>query len=390
MGAQLRTTHAMVGDRRDMRRTLARLWWAGVDAVRGDRCTAAALRDQRIARPDGVIAVGKAAAAMAEAAAEAFGTGTRSLIVTKHGHTAGHVVPGSSTVIEAGHPVPDANSLEAGAALARFVGEMDAGSHLLVLVSGGASALAELPVDGGLEALATENARMLAAGWDIHRMNAHRITLSQIKGGKLLSRFGGAKISVLAMSDVEGDEIGVIGSGIGSVPKDAQFTHETHIIASNAIARAAVADAATEEGLSVIESDECLYCDVRDAAAEVARRVLAKPAGLAIFGGEPTVLLPANPGRGGRNQALALELARAISGRDDIVGLVAGTDGSDGPTGDAGGFADGTLWGDGADEALTGADAGSYLAGHGALFTTGPTGTNVMDLALVAIGSGRP
>jgi hydroxypyruvate reductase len=94
------------------------------------------------------------------------------------------------------------------------------------------------------------------------------------------------------------------------------------------------------------------------------------------------VILPPDPGTGGRNQALALEIAREIRGCDRIAVLVAGTDGSDGPTTAAGGLVDGSTWQDAGAGALCRADSGSFLRARGALFTTGPTGTNVMDLII--------
>jgi glycerate 2-kinase len=103
-----------------------------------------------------------------------------------------------------------------------------------------------------------------------------------------------------------------------------------------------------------------------------------------VLGGEPTVVLPENPGRGGRNQALALALAQQIAGVDGLHVVVGGTDGSDGPTDAAGAIVDGTTWGPGANEALARADSGTWLDRRGALLVTGPTGTNVMDL-LVAV-----
>jgi len=109
------------------------------------------------------------------------------------------------------------------------------------------------------------------------------------------------------------------------------------------------------------------------------------PPGLYIYGGEPTVVLPKEPGQGGRNQALGLELARLFRDEDGISGLVAGTDGSDGPTNAAGAFLDGDSFDakPGADEALLRANSGAFLAETGDQIVTGPTGTNVMDLALL-------
>lgn len=367
----------------DARLLLTRLWWAGVDAVRGDRCTQTALEEAKLHKPDTIIAVGKAACAMAVAAYDHFDDNTPGLIVTKYGHAQDVELPPSAEVIESAHPVPDAQSLIAGQQLIEMVEKQPPGSHLLFLVSGGASALAEAPIDGlTLDDIIAKNTQLLASGQDIHAMNKSRIETSQIKGGKLLARFRGSHVTVMAMSDVEGDAMGIIGSGIGDLPKGCSFTGTAQIVASNAIARAAVAQKAQELGVEVCLNEETLYEKVEEVAPRIGAALKAGSHGLYIWGGEPTVRLPENPGRGGRNQALALTVAREIVGDDNTVALVAGTDGSDGPTQDAGGFADGVLWGRRAAEALAAADSGTYLAAHDALFTCGPTGTNVMDLAL--------
>jgi len=108
--------------------------------------------------------------------------------------------------------------------------------------------------------------------------------------------------------------------------------------------------------------------------------------GVYVLGGEPTIVLPPDPGEGGRNQALAAEIAKRISGIDGLSVLVAGTDGTDGPTDAAGGLVDGSSWkaAQGGEDALARADSGAWLEAAGCRFVTGPTGTNVMDL-LVAI-----
>lgn len=387
-----------------MAQELIHIWWAGVAAVRGDSAVRAALSGASGASgvpglsgatgvsgasevsgtPSHILAVGKAACDMARPAMEAY-PDAPTLIVTKHGH--GADLPRAAEVIEAGHPIPDTASLLGGAALARAVAQCGAQDRLLLLVSGGASAVAELLPDGmTLADLQAETTAMMASGADIHAMNTRRRQISQIKGGKLLARFGGASVTVLAISDVEGDGIGVIGSGIGDVSDAPAFAYDARIVASNAIARAAAGMAAQQaaDG-AVLANEECLYDDVTALAPRLGARLRDGAPGLYIFGGEPVVQLPDNPGRGGRNQALALMMAQQIAGRAGIEILVAGTDGSDGPTGDAGALVDGATWGDGAAEALARADAGSYLAAKGALVTTGPTGTNVMDLMIARI-----
>ncbi len=359
-----------------MTQSLEEVWWAGVNAVRGAAAVDAVLPS--VARPvDRILAVGKAACDMAEPAMRAF-QHAPTLIVTKHGHQ--RDMPRAVEIIEAGHPIPDANSLEAGVALAQAVAACGASDHLLVLVSGGASAVAELlPPDMTLADWQDTTRGLVASGADIHAINAHRRDVSQIKGGKLLAGCGAARVTTLAISDVEGDDLMAIGSGLGAALQPSSFAFRAEIVASNQIARTAAAAAATDH---VVANEETLYADVTTLAPKLGARLRDGPSGLYIFGGEPTVVLPPDPGRGGRNQALALMLAKEIAGRDDIEILVAGTDGTDGPTGDAGGWVDGTTWGPGAEEALTRADAGTFLAARDALLTSGPTGTNVMDVMI--------
>ncbi len=363
-------------------RLLRDLWWAGVHAVRGDAAVARALADHPIARPDLILAVGKAAVAMARPAVEIF-PGLRTLAVTKQGHS-GPGVP--FEVLQSAHPVPDASSLAAGERLLAEVAAAPPGSHLLLLVSGGASALAEAPRAGvTLADLGALNLRLLASGQDIAAMNLIRTRYSRLKGGGLLGAFRGSRVTVLAVSDTRGDLIATIGSGIGLALPRPGLTSDCRIVASNSVARRAVAARAAALGLAVLGQAEALYGDIA-VAGEVMTASLPSGPGLTIWGGEPTVVLPPDPGQGGRNQALALAMARAIRGQGDVSILVGGTDGSDGPTEAAGGLVDGATWSAAGAGFLARADSGRFLAQRNALFTTGPTGTNVMDLALVLRG----
>ena len=365
--------------------SLAReLWQAGVDAVGGEAAVQHALETGPVNKPDQILAIGKAAGAMTKAARAVF-PDVPALVVTKDGH--GDDLPADVTLIEAAHPVPDARSLAGGKALQDAVDALPGHATLLLLVSGGASSLAEnLRPGKTLEDLATLNRHLLASGMDITEMNAERRKISALKGGGLLSGFKGATVEVLAISDVPGDDIAVIGSGLGAAPEPCPFAYTCRIVASNAHARAAAAALATQKGLPVHLNEQGLHHDL-DALVERWRLILRDmPPGVAILGGEPTVRLPKSPGRGGRNQALALALAREIAGQDGIEIVVGGTDGSDGPTDAAGGIVTGATWtAEGAD-ALTRADSGTYLAARDALLETGPTGTNVMDL-LIAVKS---
>ena len=364
--------------------TLAALFNAGVAAVRGDSAVRKSLSDESVPAPDQIIAVGKAATAMAAEAAQTYPEAPV-LIVTKYHHAEG--APAHAEVIEAAHPVLDENSLRAGARLRETVEAMQPGSHLLMLVSGGASALAEDPVDGlDLAGLAKKAQELLGSGADIHAMNAQRKTLSRIKGGKLLGHFQGARVTTLAISDVEGDVLGVIGSGIGDAPDQHNFEFVARIVASNAIARKAVIELAKSQGFKADDLGELLYDDVEQLAPRLVNLLRGLPSGVYVVGGEPTVVLPDNPGQGGRNQALALLIAREIASEPNLKVVVAGTDGTDGPTDAAGAIVDGMTWEASGADALARADAGTWLGRRDALLTTGPTGTNVMDL-LIAIKS---
>jgi hydroxypyruvate reductase len=206
--------------------------------------------------------------------------------------------------------------------------------------------------------------------------------MSRIKGGKLLAAFPGARVTTLALSDVAGDALGVIGSGIGDAPADHGFTFDPRIIASNAIARAAVVAEAQARGLETLTDEETLYADIEEIGPRLGTAMRAAGPGLHLWGGEPTVLLPENPGTGGRNQSLGLLIAREIAGLPGLRVLVAGTDGTDGPTDAAGAIVDGQTWEASGAEALARANAGPWLEARGALLRTGPTGTNVMDLVI--------
>ncbi|WP_299688011.1 DUF4147 domain-containing protein [uncultured Tateyamaria sp.] len=360
-----------------MKPDLLTLWQAGVDAVRGDVAVRAALDSMAIPAPDRIIAVGKAAVAMARPACDHW-PDCPTLIVTKYNHV--DDAPAQATVMEAAHPVPDAASLAAGAAVQEAVAGCGPEAHLLLLVSGGASSLCEaLPGGVTLDMLQMQTQAQLASGATIAEMNARRRTLSLIKGGKLLAGFAGTRVTTLALSDVEGDSINVIGSGIGAVPAEAPFETVSRIVASNAIARTAIA---ANSPWSVVVNDETLYDNVLALAPALGQTLREGAPGLYIFGGEPVVTLPDTPGRGGRNMALGLALAREIAGVSNLRILVAGTDGSDGPTDAAGALVDGGTWDETGHAALDAANAYPWLAARGALVKTGPTGTNVMDIAI--------
>jgi len=379
----------------DNKDLLITLFNAGVNAVAGFNATQSALtakpypfNSQAVALPDLIIAVGKAASGMCEGALAATGNPCPALVVTKYQHSTPALRNNPLiTVIESAHPVPDENSLLAGQQLIDSVATLPADSHLLLLVSGGASALAEcLPDDTSLTQWQDLTEKMLQDGYNIGQINARRKQTSLIKDGKLLRAFKGKSVQVLAISDVEGDDIATIGSGIGDI-KQLNCQADLQLIATNKVARAAVATQAQALGLKVQCNFENMYQDITTVAPIIASELKTAAAGIYIWGGEPTVQLPTNPGSGGRNQSLALLLAQQIQGLDNIDILVAGTDGTDGPTDAAGGIVNGQTVTDPsiADSYLQRADAGTYLRQVDDIFITGPTNTNVMDLVIAVV-----
>lgn len=369
------------------KQAIIEIWQAAIDAVSGRQAVLNALDADPGFEPDLIVAVGKAASGMCQGALERF-PHCGALVVTKYDHAdPGLKADAQVQVIESAHPIPDQHSLDAGRALLERMQSMPGNSRVLLLVSGGASALAEALPDGmtlaDLQALTDD---MIATGKTIGQINARRKRASLIKDGKLIEAFNGAEIRVYAISDVEGDGIDTIGSGLGDCHR-ARVPASSSIIASNTIAREQAARRARELDYEVKINEESLYGDVFDLAKAIGEQLRTARPGVYIRGGEPTIILPNGPGRGGRNQSLALALSESISGRQDIELLVAGTDGTDGPTTAAGGLVDGNTWNDpeAARIALENADAGSYLEQHGCLYVTGPTNTNVGDLVIAII-----
>ena len=370
------------------KQALQSIWDAAIAAVSGQRAVENAIAADPSYQPDLIIAVGKAAVGMCRGALNCQKGSCEAIVVTKHEHADDDIRSLERiTVIESGHPIPDQQSLEAGALLLDRVSNMHRDSRLLVLVSGGASALAEaLPGGMSLADLQSIADEMISAGKTIGEINSRRKQTSLIKDGKLLQQFPGAEIRVYAISDVEGDSISTIGSGIGDCHR-AIARANSSVIASNQIAREKAVGKAISLGYEVKQNEESLYGDVFELAMVIGSELRHASPGVYIRGGEPSVILPGNPGRGGRNQSLALALSEYLSDKDNISLLVAGTDGSDGPTTAAGGLVDCNTFNnaDAARKALQDADAGAYLEQQGDLFVTGPTNTNVMDLVIAIV-----
>ncbi len=390
-----------------------------------------------------LVAVGKAAAAMAEAAATVLGPYlSAGVVVTKYGHAEGAHLPVNVTLIEAGHPTPDANGLVGARRVAELISGLSAADYVLVLLSGGASALLPAPAPGlALEDVQALTTLLLRAGATIHEVNAVRKHIDQLKGGGLARLAQPASVAALILSDVVGDPLDVIASGptvadpttfaevwallaryrlterlppaitvhlqaglMGAVPDtpkpgDPLFARVTNLlIGSNRQAAQAALREAEQLGYRPLLLSTFIEGEAREVgrvAAALAKSVRAHgdplpPPACLVWGGETTVTVR-GAGRGGRNQELALSAALALDGLPDVALLALGTDGTDGPTDAAGGLVDGQtaghartlgldLW-----QALADNDAYSALNALGALVKTGPTGTNVNDLLILLV-----
>jgi hydroxypyruvate reductase len=369
-----------------------------------------------------VLAIGKAAFSMMEGAIEVLDSRIATgMLITKVGHLGNAQAFANIETLFGGHPLPDERSLQAGDRLVSWLSSLPPSIPVLVLISGGTSALVEkLPADVSLADLQKLNQWLLSSGLPIDRINRIRRSVSLIKGGRLLKLLGDRSVTQLLISDVPGDVVSDIGSGlfvrptsaesidiklpdwivrmqeqaqtITAKPFEAKPNIHSEIIASNRIACAALKRAAEQSGYTATVVSTELKGDVINVSQEIGAFLKNARRGCYIWGGETTVRLPKNPGRGGRNQQLALLLAKELQLQSGLYVLCAGTDGTDGPTEDAGALVDGDTVERGyhegfdVDKALVNADAGSFLAASGDLINTGPTGTNVMDLVIALKG----
>jgi glycerate 2-kinase len=367
---------------------------AGLDRVEGRRC----VREALLARPSSpggapvwAAAIGKAACSMALGARDALGSSLeRVLVVTKSGHVSPELRSLSGVEIhESAHPLPDERSLAAGQRLLDWVQALPAAVSPLFLISGGSSSLVEVLESGvSLADLGQLSSQGLAEGIAIGELNARRARLSRIKGGRLAARLSGRAARALFISDVPEDDPAVIGSGLLGPPPQGADHIEREVVASIDGAVEGVVSAALQRRLRVHRVSQRFAGDAARLAVRFAHELVSGTSQVRVWGGESTVLLPEHPGRGGRNQHLALAAARLLPGYPELLLLAAGTDGTDGPTEEAGGLVDSqtcgriALAGLDPDDCLARADSGTALAAAGALVRTGPTGTNVADLVI--------
>jgi len=374
-------------DSADPRRSLLLdLFRTALAAVDGRRRMRAALTAAGAEGPVSAFAVGKAASAMMQGAVDALGDQLVRGLVIAPDRAIPDELRGLAGIecLEAGHPRPDERSLAAGRALLEFARQTAAGSRVLLLVSGGASALLEVPAPGvGLADLRALFDRSLTERLDIEHLNRERVALSRIKGGRLPGLFTGARIEAFMISDVPRDDPAVLASGLLDDP-----CVTPRLVGSLDDALEAALRAASARGLEAVRGSERLAGDAEAAARKICHELAIGEADLVIHGGEAVVQLPTNPGRGGRCQHLAVAAAQCIAGHADYVLLAAGTDGRDGASEDAGAIVDGATIerasGAGLDAAaaLAAGDSGSLLEATGDLLDTGLTGTNVGDIVL--------
>jgi len=368
-----------------------------------------------------LVSVGKAAWQMARAAADVLGeridTG---LVITKYDHVMGEIP--RVRCMEAGHPVPDENSFAATREALALTENLTAEDTVLFLLSGGGSALFEQPLIPAAE-LTDLTEQLLASGADIVAMNTLRKRMSAVKGGRFAEHCAPAAVFSIVLSDILGDPLDMIASGPAhpdsSTAADAHAVVEkyrlrlsptatalldkplptalpnveTHITGSVRELCAAAAAAAERRGYTPVLLTDQLACEAREAGrflAAIARTHASEGSYAYIAGGETVVQLRGK-GRGGRNQELALAAAEGIAGLTNVAVFSVGSDGTDGPTDAAGGYVDGgtvaalAREGKSAAAALAENDAYPALNAVGGLIMTGPTGTNVNDVAVLLI-----
>ncbi len=369
-----------------------------------------------------LVAAGKAAWRMAGSAVSLLGDRqSGGVVITKYGHVQAEL-PGI-TCFEAGHPVPDDNSFLGTQAALDLVKDLKPEDTVLFLLSGGGSALFEKPLISG-EELSGITGQLLACGADIAEINTVRKRLSAVKGGRFASACEPARVFGILLSDVLGDRPDMIASGPvcadSSTCEDAMAVIRKYGLRLSGDARECMrretpkrlknvditiagsvrelCRAAAEEcrrlGYETVFLTDRLCCEAREAGsflASVAKSHENTDRSLAFIAGGETVVRLTGRGRGGRNQELALSAARGIAGLKNTAVFSVGSDGTDGPTDAAGGYCDGgtkaALDAAGVDiyEALKQNDSYNALSKCNGLILTGPTGTNVNDVAAVLI-----
>jgi glycerate 2-kinase len=368
------------------------------------------------------MAIGKGAVPMAQAVADLLGDKiSTGLVVTKYEHLGSAKFPPDWEVIEAGHPHPDEQSLAAGDRVWHLLAECTELTLIITCISGGASALVAAPqpwsslqqlcangdefaminaalVSQGIDishpsgkfislaALQAINSALLNSGLDIEQINAVRSKLDRLKAGGLVRHALPGRVIGLILSDVIGDPIGSIGSGMTNHP----HAHNT-LVGNNRQSCLAVAEAAKNLGYEPQIITTSWAGDAQARGREIAREIVTRsPKTVLIYGGETTVTLPPNcQGKGGRNQELALAAAIELGTQSTPAWVVTlATDGTDGPTDAAGAtvneqtIARSIELGLDANLALDRHDSYPFFQRLGDLRLLGATGTNVADITI--------
>ncbi len=369
-----------------------------------------------------LVAAGKAAWQMARAARDTLGDRIeKGIVITKYDHVK-NPIPGL-VCREAGHPIPDENSFAATKEALELVKGLTEKDTVLFLLSGGGSALFEVPLIPG-EELQDITAQLLRCGAEITEINTIRKRLSAVKGGKFAIHCAPAQVYAIVLSDIIGDPLDMIASGPAypdsSTCAQALAIAETYNLRLSPRALAclkeetpkklenvttlitgsvrelcrAAAEAARDLGYEPEILTDTLCCEAKDAGtmlAEVAKKHHGFGQKRAFLAGGETVVKLTGTGKGGRNQELALAAAAGIEGLENVCVFSVGSDGTDGPTDAAGGYADGTTaarlgeMGIEIAQALQDNDAYHALQKVGGLIITGPTGTNVNDVAVALV-----
>ncbi len=405
-----------------MRNDADRIVRDAIAAVQPDIAVRKALAGREFPGRVLVVAAGKAAWRMAMAASDCLGDRIeRGVVVTKYGHVMGPIP--RCECFEAGHPVPDENSFRGTQAALDLVEHLKEEDTVLFLLSGGGSALFEKPLVPADE-LRDITRQLLACGADIVEINTIRKRLSQVKGGRFAQICSPAKVLAVVLSDILGDPLDMIASG-PACPDSATADDalrivnkyslrlsekasrllevETPKVLDNVETRingsvrelcAAAAKTCLELGYEPILLTDQLRCQAKEAGSFLAS-ILRTHSGcgksMAFIAGGETVVTLTGSGKGGRNQELALAAGDGIAGMRDAAVFSFGSDGTDGPTDAAGGYVDGdtkeTLRKARViiDDVLRDNDAYHALEKTGGLIVTGPTGTNVNDVAVALL-----
>lgn len=407
-----------------------------------DTAVMAAQPDQRIPEflpepPTGktiVVGAGKSAAAMARAVEQVWSGPLAGVVVTRYGHGAETQIV---EVLEAAHPVPDANGMAAAERILETVIPLGADDLVICLISGGGSALLTLPPVGiSLDVLADLNRQLLRSGADIGEINAVRKNLSRSSGGRLAAAAYPARVVSLLISDVPGDDLRAIASGptVGDTataqdalriiqkynlqvppevitylqnnpnpvvaPDDPRLsTTANHLIAAPQQSLEAAAKVAQNLGYTPLILGNAIEGEARQVGivhAGIARQVVqhgqpVSPPCILLSGGETTVTVTGEGGKGGRNSEFLLSLAIALKGLDHVWAIACDTDGIDGSEDNAGALIGPEALQTGRDRGLKATDflevhdSYSYFQAIDALVETGPTLTNVNDFRAILI-----